>query len=181
MTADKFWTRVPLPSIAANDPCFTNINFNNWGGQPQGLTYQRAIQALEQYGHVSEIRMLGKKWLYLLREQKKLVQQYDPFDGTPCVTRSEGLSPAGEESERYEGITTLGPEGYGPTILAALEYISLLCGVNISFEKITWSAVLDWPSGTYTQFMYGHAYSLSQDGRYMPVSYTHLDVYKRQE
>lgn len=109
--------------------------------------------------------MLGKKWLYLLREQKKLVQQYDPFDGTPCVTRSEGLSPAGEESERYEGITTLGPEGYGPTILAALEYISLLCGVNISFEKITWSAVLDWPSGTYTQFMYGHAYSLSQDGR----------------
>ena len=170
LNPDEFWTRVPLPSIAANDPCFTNINFNNWGGQPQGLTYQRAIQALEQYGHVSEIRMLGKKWLYLLREQKKLVQQYDPFDGTPCVTRSEGLSPAGEESERYEGITTLGPEGYGPTILAALEYISLLCGVNISFEKITWSAVLDWPSGTYTQFMYGHAYSLSQDGRYMQAA-----------
>ena len=170
LNPDEFWTRVPLPSIAANDPCFTNINFNNWGGQPQGLTYQRAIQALEQYGHVSEIRMLGKKWLYLLREQKKLVQQYDPFDGTPCVTRSEGLSPAGEESERYEGITTLGPEGYGPTILAALEYISLLCGVNISFEKIIWSAVLDWPSGTYTQFMYGHAYSLSQDGRYMQAA-----------
>lgn len=60
LNPDEFWTRVPLPSIAANDPCFTNINFNNWGGQPQGLTYQRAIQALEQYGHVSEIRMLGK-------------------------------------------------------------------------------------------------------------------------
>ena len=88
--------------------------FNNWGGQPQGLTYQRAIQALEQYGHVSEIRMLGKKWLYLLRDQKKLVQQYDPFDGTPCVTRSEGLAPAGDETARYEGVATLGPEGYGP-------------------------------------------------------------------
>ena len=42
LNPDEFWTRVPLPSIAANDPCFTNINFNNWGGQPQGLdVYKR--------------------------------------------------------------------------------------------------------------------------------------------
>lgn len=95
--------------------------------------------------------MLGKKWLYLLRDQKKLVQQYDPFDGTPCVTRSEGLAPAGDETARYEGVATLGPEGYGPTILAALEYISLLCGVNIAFEKAAWSAVRNWPAGTYKQ------------------------------
>ena len=167
LNPDEFWTNVPLPSIAANDPCFTNINFNNWGGQPQGLTYQRAIQALEQYGHVSEIRMLGKKWLYLLRDQKKLVQQYDPFDGTPCVTRSEGLAPAGDETARYEGVATLGPEGYGPTILAALEYISLLCGVNIAFEKAAWSAVRNWPAGTYKQMMYGHTYTLTQDGQNM--------------
>lgn len=164
LNPEEFWTCLPLPSIAANDPCFSNINFNNWGGQPQGLTYQRAIQALDQYGHAAEIRMLGKKWLYLLRDKKKLVQQYDPFDGTPCVTRSEGLAPDGEETQRYEGVTTLGPEGYGPTILAALEYISLLCGVNISFDQITWSAVCGWPAGTYTQYLSGHAYTLTQDG-----------------
>lgn len=163
----EFWTYVPLPSIAVNDPCFTNVNFNNWGGQCMGLTYQRAIQALEQYHHEAEIRMLGKKWLHLLKDVKKLVQQYDPFDGTPCVTRSEGLAPEGEETTRYEGVTTLGPEGYGPTILAALEYISLLCGVNIAFEQVKWSAVCHWPSCTYTQNMYGHAYTLTQDGETM--------------
>lgn len=167
LNPEEFWTYVPLPSIAVNDPCFTNINFNNWGGQPMGLTYQRAIQALEQYHHKAEIRLLGKKWIYLLRDVKKLVQQYDPFDGTPCVTRSEGLAPEGEETERYEGVTTLGPEGYGPTILAALEYISLLCGVNISFEQVKWSALCKWPSSTYIQKMYGHTYTLSQNGQTM--------------
>lgn len=167
LNPQEFWTYIPLPSIAVNDPCFTNINFNNWGGQCMGLTYQRAIQALEQYYHKAEIRMLGKKWIYLLKDVKKLVQQYDPFDGTPCVTRSEGLAPAGEETVRYKDVTTLGPEGYGPTILAALEYISLLCGVNIAFEQVKWSAVCLWPSCTYTQNMYGHSYTLTQDGRKM--------------
>ncbi len=166
----EFWTYVPLPSIAVNDPCFTNINFNNWGGQAQGLTYQRAIQALDNYGHVAEIRMLGKKWLFLLRDKKKLVQQYDPFDGTPCVTRSEGLAPSEEESSRYSQVTTLGPDGYGPTILAALEYLSLLCGVNIAFEQASWSAAAGWIPSSYTQHMYGHDYTLSHDGYRMAAS-----------
>lgn len=170
LNPDEFWTYIPLPSIAVNDPCFTNINFNNWGGQVMGLTYQRAIQALEQYGHAAEIRMLGKKWIALLRDKKKLVQQYNPFDGTPCVTRSEGLAPPGEETERYKDVTTLGPEGYGPTILAALEYISLLCGVNIAFEKITWSAVRNWPCSSYTQKLFGHSYRLDQNGRTMTAA-----------
>lgn len=177
LNPDEFWTYVPLPSIAVNDPCFTNINFNNWGGQPMGLTYQRAIQALELYHHKAEIRMLGKKWIYLLKEVKKLVQQYDPFDGTPCVTRSEGLAPKGEETKRYEGVTTLGPEGYGPTILAALEYISLLCGVNIAFEQVKWSALCQWPSCTYTQNMYGHAYTLTQDGQTMTAYIDGMEIF----
>ncbi len=167
LNPEEFWTFVPLPSIAANDPCFTNINFNNWGGQAQGLTYQRAIQALDQYGHVTEIRMLGSKWLRLLGEKKKLVQQFDPFNGTPCVTRSEVLAPQGEETERYQDVVTLGPDGYGPTILSALEYISLMFGVNIAFEKAAWSAVHGWGSSIYTQTMYGHDYTLRQDGSSM--------------
>lgn len=167
LNPDEFWTYVPLPSIAVNDPCFTNINFNNWGGQPQGLTYQRAIQALEQYGHVAEIRLLGKKWLNLLMKTGRLVQQYDPFDGTPCVTRSEGLAPEGAETERYKDVTTLGPDGYGPTILAALEYYSLLCGVNIAYEQVRWSCVSDFPEFAYCQTMYGHDYRLTGNGKQM--------------
>lgn len=170
LNPDEFWTYVPLPSIAVNDSLFRNINFNNWGGQPEGLTYQRAIQALEQYGHVAEIRLLGKKWLRLLCGKKKLVQQYDPFDGSPCVTRAEGLAPKGEETQRYCDVTTIGSDGYGPTVLSALEYISLMFGVNISFEKVTWSAVLGWPASCYTQHLCGHSFRLVQDGKNMTAS-----------
>lgn len=164
---EEFWTYVPLPSIAVNDPCFQNVNFNNWGGQPQGLTYQRAIQALEQYGHMAEIRIIGKKWLNLLKDKKKLVQQFDPFNGTPCVTRSEGLAPVEEENGRYAQVSTLEPEGYGPTILSALEYITYLCGVYISKDSIQFSAVCGWPATDYTQQMFNHSYRLVQDGQYM--------------
>lgn len=177
LNPNEFWTYIPLPSIAANDSCFQNINFNNWGGQAQGLTYQRAIGALTQYGHVAEVRMLGKKWISLLHNKKKLVQQYDPFDGTPCATRAEGLAPKGEETKRYKDVVTLGPEGYGPTILAALEYVSLLCGVNISFEQIIWSSVREWPAGSYTQTMYGHDYTLCQDGQSFTASIDGKEIF----
>lgn len=159
LNPEEFWTYVPLPSIAVNDPCFRNINFNNWSGQPQGLTYQRAILTLQNYGHHAEIRLLGRKWLRLLNRTGRLVQQYDPFDGTPCVTRAEGKAPAGEETERYAGVVTLGADGYGPTVLAALEYISLLGGVNIAEEKIRWSALPDWPEGEYAQRLGEHVYT----------------------
>ena len=155
----EFWTEVPLPSIAVNDACFRNDNFNNWSGQPEGLTYQRAILALQNYGHHAELRLLGRKWLGLLKKTGRLVQQYDPFDGTPCVTRSEGKAPAGEETERYAGVDTLGADGYGPTVLAALEYISLMGGVNIAEERIRWSALPDWPEGDYTQRLGEHTYT----------------------
>ncbi|MDD3409988.1 MAG: hypothetical protein PHY12_04180, partial [Eubacteriales bacterium] len=157
----EFWTNVPLPSIAVNDACFRNNNFNNWSGQPEGLTYQRAILALQNYGHHAELRLLGRKWLALLRRTGRLVQQYDPFDGTPCVTRSEGKAPLGEETERFAGVDTLGADGYGPTVLAALEYLSLLGGVNIAQEQIHWSAVPDWPECDYTQRLGEHEYTAS--------------------
>jgi len=39
----EFWTPVPLPSIAVNEPLYRSVPGNNWSGQPMGLTYQRAI------------------------------------------------------------------------------------------------------------------------------------------
>jgi len=178
LNPDEFWTHVPLPSIAVNDPCFTNINFNNWGGQPQGLTYQRAIQALQNYGHEAEVCLLGRKWLELLRDKKKLVQQYDPFDGTPCVTRSEGLAPEGEETERYAGVATLGPDGYGPTILAALEYIAMMSGVVVAMNHISWSAAENWPGCAYTQKMFGHRFSLLTDADGMAASIDGCEIFR---
>ena len=171
LNPDEFWTAVPLPSIAVNDPCFRNINFNNWGGQPQGLTYQRAIQALQLYGHHAEIRLLGRIWLQLLHDTGRLVQQYDPFDGTPCVTRSEGKAQAGTETERFSDVTTLGADGYGPTVLSALEYISLMAGVNIACDQIRWSALPDWPACDYTQRLGEDVYRLTTTGGIMRAFY----------
>ena len=162
----EFWTPVPLPSIAVNDPCFRNIDFNNWGGQPEGLTWQRAIDALENYGHVAEVRLLGKKWLHLLAETGRLVQQYDPFSGRPCRTRAEGASLEGEQ-DRYREVSTLEADGYGPTILAAMEYLTRLGGVDISMDSVTWSAVSDWPNSRYVQKIGEHSYRLETDHKWM--------------
>lgn len=163
---NEFWTPLPLPSIAVSDPFYDGANFNNWSGPCMGLTYQRAIQALENYGHSTEIRLLGKKWLQNLCRCQKLVQQYDPFDGTPGVTRAEGGAPD-DEKERFPDVGSVEADGYGPTILAALEYISLLYGVNIAEDSVRWTAVSSAFGATYTQNMHGHAYTLRSDGARM--------------
>ncbi len=167
LNPDEFWTPVPLPSIAANDPCFQNVNFNNWGGQPQGLTYQRAIEALQRYGHHAEIRLLGDVWLRLLRDTGRLVQQYDPFTGAPCVTRAEGNAPAGDESERFQGVAMLDADSYGPTVLAALEYLSLMAGVNVACDQVRWSALPAFPDCEYTQRLGDAEYRLITANRRM--------------
>lgn len=41
---------------AASDARFQNLKGNNWSGPPEGLTFQRAIRALENYGHHAEVR-----------------------------------------------------------------------------------------------------------------------------
>ena len=63
-----FWTRMPLPAVAASDPLFRETYRNSWEGpamdrfiRPRGLTYQRAIRALENYGHYAEVALIGEK------------------------------------------------------------------------------------------------------------------------
>jgi len=46
LNPEEFWTPVPLVSIAAGEPLFRSNDRNDWSGQPQGLTYQRAIGIL---------------------------------------------------------------------------------------------------------------------------------------
>lgn len=119
----EFWTPVPLVSIAVNEPLYRNARGNNWSGQPQGLTYQRAIGALENYGHYAEVTLLGQKLLpVLIRNGCRFSQQLDPATGDPSGHR---------------------PDGYGPMALAALEYLSRMHGVHVDVEhgRVWWSAV----------------------------------------
>lgn len=129
----EFWTPMPLTSIAANDPLFLSEANNNWSGQPQGLTYQRAIRALENYGHYRIIPMLGRKLCKAVGEigsDLRFTQQYDPYTMMP--------SPHGDGC-------------YGPAILAFLEYTTKMYGVKIARDEIVWSAVYDSSESEYTQ------------------------------
>lgn len=132
LNPEEFWTPVPLPSIAANDPLYRNTEGNSWSGQPQGLTYQRAIQALENYGHCAEVSLLGQKLLpVLMRNGCKFAQQLDAHTGKPSGPKDDG---------------------YGPMILAALEYLSRMHGIHLDVERGTvWWSDLGGPEFTYSQ------------------------------
>jgi len=121
LNPEEFWTNMPLPSIAVNDPLFRNHANNNWSGQPESLTYQRAIQALENYGHYAELTLLGRKYLEVLGKYLKFPQQFDPFTAKPSMDN----------------------DGYGPTLISVLEYFSRLYGVYISMDEVFWSGLED--------------------------------------
>lgn len=144
MNPDEFLTPVPLPSIAANDRWFRNITDNNWSGPSQGLTWQRAVQALMNYGFYAELARLGKIWLRHLCHASKLTQQYDPFTGAP-----------GD-----------GPDDYGPTCLSALEYIALLYGVHVEGDRLAFAS-LEGRTSCYEQRLGEHCYRLERDSQGM--------------
>ncbi len=131
MNPDEFWTRMPLPSVAVNDPAFRNMAGNNWSGKPEGLTFQRSIRALENYGHYAELTLIGKKLLKVIADSLFFVQQFDPFTGQcdePLVR-----------------------SGYGPTVLASLEFISRFYGIHFSQNKVNWSCLDNLNDYEYSQ------------------------------
>lgn len=147
MNQKEFWTPMPLPSIAANDSLFRNISGNNWSGQPQGLTYQRSIEALENYGHFAELTLIGKKLLSSTKRSLHFSQQFDPFTGEP---NNSG-------------------DGYGPTMLSVLEFISRLYGVHYTKDKLLWSSITTDGnySSTYKQTIGDKEYTLTVNDNLM--------------
>ena len=126
LNPEEFWTPFPLPSTAVNDPSFRNAPENNWSGQPEGLTWQRAILALENYGYEPLVSRLGDILLRnLARCGCRFTQQYDPFTGEPS------LPPAAGDPEVLSS--------YGPTLLAALEYIAHRWGIHPHLNEIWFS------------------------------------------
>jgi hypothetical protein len=142
MNPEEFWTEMPLPSIAANDPFFRNISGNNWSGQPEGLTFQRSIRALENYGHFAELTLIGRKLLKTVGDSLKFTQQFDPFTG----------------------VITPNLDGYGPTILASLEFISRMHGIHMTREMILWSCLDDPDQYEYTQQWGDHRFEMTSQG-----------------
>lgn len=124
LNPEEFWTRMPLPSVAVNDPLFRNVTTNNWSGQAEALTYQRAIRALENYGYEWIIPLLGRKLFEAIGDKCVFVQQYDPFTGVPSSVSLEGEQDA-----------------YGPAMLSVLEYTSRMYGVHMEKEQLYWGTM----------------------------------------
>ncbi|GHU68875.1 hypothetical protein FACS1894184_11820 [Clostridia bacterium] len=116
LNPDEFWTPTPLPSVAANDPLFRNESGNNWSGQPEGLTFQRSIRALENYGYDHLLAPLFDKLATAIGSDCMFTQQYDPFTSKPSSDK----------------------DGYGPTMLAVLGFIGRLHGILPRRGEILW-------------------------------------------
>ena len=154
----EFWTPLPLPSVAANDPAFRNAVENNWSGQCEGLTYQRAILALERYGYEKIVTRLGRKIFQTVIDGGLLfVQQFDPFTGAPSIVdpeTKEALPP--DTDKEFQ-------DSYGPTLLSVLEYIAHIWGVTMVRGQV-WFSLGKGERYTYEQVWGEHAYRIESDG-----------------
>lgn len=155
----EFWTALPLPSVAANDPAFRNAPENNWSGQVEGLTYQRAIDALENYGFETLVTALGRKLLRAISDGGLyFTQQFDPFTGLPSIVGQESHAPVASGSGEKP------QNGYGPTVLSALEYIAHLWGVHPTGGQVRFALGHADAPYRYTQRYLGRVWTVESDG-----------------
>ncbi len=160
----EFMTPMPLPSVAANDPLFRNTPENNWNGQCEGLTYQRAITALERYGFYPLVTFLGKKLFEaVIRGGYVFTQQFDPFTGEP--------SRVGMVSHRAldAGSTEPFQDSYGPTLLSVLEYMAHIWGIQMEMGQIWFSFGSSKAPYAYTQLFGDRQYTVKSDGKHAEV------------
>ncbi len=154
----EFWTHMPLPSVSVSDPDFRNAPENNWSGQCEGLTYQRAILALERYGYEKLVTQLGRRLLVAIIDGGDVfTQQFDPFTGAP--------SKVGMISHRPlpEGTDEPCQDSYGPTLLAALEYIAHIWGVHMQMGEV-WFSLGSGAPYEYEQVWGERRYRIESDG-----------------
>lgn len=159
LNPEEFWTRLPLPSVAVNDPAFRNAPENNWSGQCEGLTYQRAILALERYGYHKLVTALGRKLLQAVIDGGCVfTQQFDPFTGAPSRVGSVSkalLSPDSDEPFQ---------DAYGPTLLSVLTYIAHIWGVTMVRGQI-WFSMASGSPWRYELTWGEHVYCTEGDGK----------------
>jgi hypothetical protein len=149
LNPEEFFTPMPLTSIAANDPLFVSDSYNNWSGQPEGLTYQRAIRALENYRYYPLLSVFGHKLCDALAQNDPVIftQQFDPYTGAP---QAAYCTASGD---------------YGPSILAFMGYTSHLYGVELVRDHAVFSTHPDLGGCEYTQTEGDRAYTVKNDGK----------------
>ncbi len=143
----EFWTNMPIPSVAANDPDFRNIPENNWSGQCESLIYQRAIKALENYGWEYLIPEIGAKLFASVGNGMNFVQQFDPFTGKASLNEVSGGQPT-----------------YGPAILSVLEYISRIYGLHREGKQLYWG-LKQGPKYEYVQILNDIEHKICYNGK----------------
>ena len=148
LNENEFFTPMPLTSVAANDPLFISDPDNNWSGQPEGLTYQRSVRALENYGFSYLVPVFGHKLCDALAMNDPVLftQQFDPFT---CVPQAARASKNGD---------------YGPTALAFLNFTTHMYGVEYRRDRLIWSSLGDSGGCEYTQRIGNNAYTIKNDG-----------------
>ncbi|MBQ8073320.1 MAG: hypothetical protein IJ231_06115 [Clostridia bacterium] len=160
----EFWTPMPLPSVAADDPAFRNAPENNWSGQPEGLTFQRAILALENYGYFPLVTALGDRLLRAIAEGgNRFTQQFDPFTGAPSLVHARTHQPLAPDSREPA------QDAYGPTMLAALEYTAHRYGIHPHLGRV-WFSLGKGPACEYDAAFYGHRYAIRASGDRAEIS-----------
>ena len=157
---EEFMTRLPLPSVSVSDPMFRNAPENNWSGQCEGLTFQRALPALERYGYEKLAVRIGRIFLdTVIRGGYLFTQQYDPFTGEPSRVGMISHAPLTENSgEPCQ-------DGYGPTTLAVLEYIAALWGIDMWMGEIRFSLCRADAPYRYEMIWGRHDYEIISDGK----------------
>ena len=156
----EFDTPLPLPSVSVSDPLFRNAPENNWSGQCEGLTYQRALDALENYGYLHLIPYYGRKLMNAVIEGGYVfTQQFDPFTGAPSrVGMISHRVLREDEDEPFQ-------DAYGPTLLSVLEYTARMYGVRLYREQVWFGACAAPGAYEYTQTLDDRKYRLVSDGR----------------
>ena len=107
-----FWTPLPLPSIAANDPGFEPGKQNAWAGACLCLSALRAPAWFERFGRFAELDQVMRRWAAALVASPGFRQQADPFTG--AFNTTEDYTPAMAVTVdfmlRLHGITLAGPD-----------------------------------------------------------------------
>ena len=158
LNPSEFWTPFPLPSVSVSDPAFRNAPGNNWSGQSEGLTWQRAILALERYGYSRIVTRLGEKLIGAVdRCGLRFTQQFDPFTGeASLVDAATGLPVPDGDSAPVQ-------DSYGPTALSCLGYIAHRYGIHPHLGQV-WFSLGSGKPYEYDAVFAGHVCSVHSDG-----------------
>ena len=114
-----FWTYLPLPSVALDDPLFVRpIPSNSWGGASQALTALRTGRWFDHYGKSAAHAQLMDRWCRALMADSQFRQQADPLDGR---------------------FTAGAPPGYSPAALVMIDSTWRLAGIRESGRQLNWN------------------------------------------